>query len=328
MVTTLALYITALDDVRAELDALAGDLDIVTFDAEGRLHRGATEITPEETEVDYCWFSQRISRDRAQAVAFDMAQRFKRLDVLQTFNAGLDDPVYKKIAARGTRICNSSAQAVAISEYVFGQVLSLFQPIQTQRAQQAEKKWATTPFREIWRTEWLILGFGPIGREVAKKAKAFGASTTVLRRSPQTSETVDRAGTLADLTRYAADADVVVVACPLNDRTRGALGEDFFAALKPGATLVNIARGPIIDDAALIGALDSGKAEHAVLDVFHTEPLPARDRLWSHPKIWLTPHTSFAGSGGLSRWRELFLDNFPRYLKGEPLENEVRPEDI
>jgi phosphoglycerate dehydrogenase-like enzyme len=328
MTKTVALYAPAYDFIRSRLDALGLDIAVLTYDKDGKLYRDGGDIAPEATEIDYVWLSNFISRDKAQRPVFGLMERIKRIEVLQTFNAGLDDPVYGRISRKGTRICNSSAQAVAISEYVFGQLLAIYQPIHTQRAQQAEKKWAVTPFREIWRTNWLILGFGPIGREVAKKAKAFGASTTVLRRSPATGDTVDLAGTLADLNRFAPEADVVVVACPLNDQTRGKLGADFFAALKPGAILLNIARGPIIDDAALIAALDSGAVETAVLDVFHTEPLPADDPLWSHPKVRLTPHTSFAGSGGALRWTELFLDNFPRYVRGEALLNEVSPNDI
>ena len=98
--------------------------------------------------------------------------------------------------------------------------------------------------------------------------------------------------------------------------------------MKPGAILVNVARGPIIDDAAMMQALDDGRLAQAVLDVFHTEPLPSDDPLWSHPKVRITPHTSFAGSGGQVRWRELFLENFPRFVAGESLVTEVRPGDI
>ena len=84
----------------------------------------------------------------------------------------------------------------------------------------------------------------------------------------------------------------------------------------------------LIDDAALMAALDDGRLANAVLDVFHTEPLPADDPLWAHPKIRITPHTSFAGGGGVTRWKELFLDNLPRYVHGERLANEVNPNDI
>jgi len=114
----------------------------------------------------------------------------------------------------------------------------------------------------------------------------------------------------------------------LNDATRRLANDAFFDAIKPGALLVNIARGGLIDDAALLKALDAGRLAAAVLDVFHTEPLPAEDPLWAHPKIRLTSHTSFSGSGVRGRWDQLFLDNLPRFVRGEVLLNEVDPRDL
>ena len=116
-------------------------------------------------------------------------------------------------------------------------------PAELQDALQAQAKWQRTPFREIAGTRWLILGYGPIGRAIAERAKAFGAHVTVVRRTPQAGPGVDRAGTLADLPRFLPETDVVVLACPLNEATRGVAGSAFFDALKPGATLANIARG-------------------------------------------------------------------------------------
>lgn len=328
MTKTVALYAPAYDDIRPRLDALALDIAVLTYDKDGKLYQDGAELSPEETAIDYVWLSNFISRDKAQRPVFGLMERIKSIGVLQTFNAGLDDPVYGRIKQKGTRVCNSSAQAMAISEYLVGQVLNIFQPFETQRQQQEARQWAITPFREIWRTNWLIVGYGPIGRETARKVKAFGASTTVIRRSPETNELVDRAGTLADIGKYLPEADVIVLACPLNAETRGFANKDFFANVKQGAILLNIGRGLLIDDAALIAALDEGRLANAVLDVFHTEPLPADDPLWVHPKVRITPHTSFAGGGGVTRWKELFLDNLPRYVRGEALVNEVNPNDI
>lgn len=328
MTKTVALYTTAYDDIRPRLEALGLDIAVLIFDKDGKLYRDGAEIRPEETAVDYVWLSNFISRDRAQQPVFELMLRMQSIDVLQTFNAGLDDPFYGKLKQKGTRVCNSSAQAVAISEYIVGQVLNLYQPFEQQRQQQEARTWQITPFREIWRTNWLIVGFGPIGQEVAKKVKAFGASTAVVRRSPQTSDIVDKAGTLADAKGFAGEADVIVLACPLNAETRGFANADFFAGVKEGAILLNVGRGLLIDDSALMAALDQGRLANAVLDVFHTEPLPADDPLWAHPKVRVTPHTSFAGGGGVTRWKELFLDNLPRHVQGQPLVNEVNPNDI
>lgn len=328
MPVTVAIYDKTIERLKSRIEALGPDITLVPFTADGHFLVNGSPVAPSETDIDYLWLSPDLSMDGIVGPTFEMAADTRSIKVLQTFNAGLDHPAYKKISSKGVRICNSSAQAIAISEYVMAHVLDQFQPLQKRRELQAEKTWERTPFREISRTNWLIFGFGPIGRSVAERAKAFGANITVVRRSPQTSAIVDRAGTLADVPEFLADTDVIVLACPLNDATRGLANDAFFTNAKPGALLVNIARGAIIDDTALMAALDNGRLSAAVLDVFHEEPLPEADPLWSHPKVFVTAHTSFNGSGVRTRWDELFFDNLPRYLRGESLVNEVAPGDI
>lgn len=328
MTVTVAMYDKSLAHIGPRLDKLGLDIRVITFDKSGTYTIGGKAVEPRDVTVDYMWLNSILNADGFQAGAFELALATRSIKVLQTYNAGLDHPFYKQLSGKGTRICNSSAQAVAISEYVFGQVLSVFQPIVEQRALQASKTWKITPHREIAETNWLIVGFGPIGQEIAKKAKAFGASVSVIRRKPATSGIVDRAGTPADAATFATDADVIVLACPLTRETRGFADAKFFGQVKKGATLVNIARGGLIDDAAMIAALDSGQLATAILDVFHEEPLPASNPIWSHPKIRMTSHTSFAGSGGRGRWDRLFLDNISRFVKGEALANEFDPKDF
>jgi phosphoglycerate dehydrogenase-like enzyme len=328
MAISVALYANSYDRIKDRLDALGLDLEVIPFRLDGKLEIGGGKVDPAGVDLDYLWLSPELSLEGGLGKAFDVALKCRSIKVLQTFNAGLDAPAYRQLAAKGVRICNSSAQAIAISEYVMAQVLALFQPLAEQRELQAGKKWQRTPFREVSGTNWLIIGFGPIGRATAQRAKAFGASISVIRRSPQTGPTVDRAGTLADLPGFLPGADVILLACPLNDATRRVAGKSFFDAVKPGAVLVNIARGGLIDDAAMMKALDEGQLAAAVLDVFHTEPLPTDDPLWAHPKIRLTSHTSFAGDGVRRRWDQLFLDNLPRFVKAETLLHEVNPEDL
>ena len=328
MTVTLAMFEDSLTHIGKRLHALDLDIDTWTIDKDGNFHISGTAVPPEKVSVDYVWLSQHLNPAGARKTVFDALLRTNSIDTLQTFNAGLDDPFYKQIAEKGVRICNSSAQGVAISEYVLGQVMGVLQPIQDQRRMQAEHEWAITRFREISKTHWLIIGFGPIGQEVAKRVKAFGADVSVIRRSPKTSDNVDRAGTMADLPAYLPHVDIIVIACPLNAETRGSVNAEFFDRVRDGAILVNIARGPIVDDAALIDALDAGRIGTAILDVFHTEPLPTDDPLWAHPNIRMTPHTSFAGDGVQDRWDEMFLDNLPRYVNGEDLFNIVNSADL
>ncbi|MGB1007922.1 MAG: NAD(P)-dependent oxidoreductase, partial [Thalassobaculaceae bacterium] len=237
MPPTLALHKAALDHLGPELAALNLDLKVITFDGGGQFEIDGARVAPAEVSVDYLWLSRHINSDGNAAGAFEMALACRHVGVLQTFNAGLDDPFYATIAARGTRICNSSAQAVAISEYVFGQVLNRFQPLATQRQLQAARKWRNTPFREIWRTRWLIVGYGPIGQALAHRLRAFEATVDVVRRSDASVEAAARVGTAADLPHFLPDADVVVLACPLTAATRGMANDDFFAAVKKDAIL-------------------------------------------------------------------------------------------
>jgi len=326
MTVRLAMYEESLKHIGERLDALGLDLEIITFDRDGKFHNGTTSAS--EIEADYLWFSQHLSSEGLLPMGFQVALDMKQLDVLQTFNAGLDAPAYNQIAARGVRICNSSAQGIAIAEYTMAQVLSLTHPVQLQQDQQAERVWKITPFRELSRMKWLIFGYGPIGSAVAERAKAFGSHISVIRRSPKTDAFIDRAGSRDDAIRFASEADIILLACSLNDQTRGMINQDFLNAVKPGAILVNIARGGVIDDSALLQALDKGIISTAVLDVFHTEPLPKEDPFWSHPNVRLTPHTSFGGDGVRPRWDTLFLENIQRYVNGEPLEREVNPADL
>ena len=328
MAIRVGMYDKGLAHIGPRLKALGLDLDIVTFDKSSRFAIGGRSVAPAEVDLDYMWLNSSINVDAFQAGAFDLCLDCRSIKVLQTFNAGLDHPFYKKLSTKGTRICNSSAQAVAISEYVLGQVMAVFQPIEEQRTLQAAGQWKITPYREISETHWLIVGFGPIGQEVARKVKALGATTAVIRRKPATSDIVDKAGTLADLPSLLPAADVIVLACPLTAATRGLAGRDFFDATKKGALLVNIARGPLIDDAPMLQALDDGRLSTAILDVFHEEPLPQASPLWTHPKVRVTAHTSFAGSGVRGRWDRLFLDNIARFARGEALVNEFDPKDF
>jgi len=139
---------------------------------------------------------------------------------------------------------------------------------------------------------------------------------------------VDRVAPIADLPSLLPEADVVVLACSLNASTRDLANEAFFKAMKPGSILVNIARGGVVVDEALLAALDRKAPAVAILDVFHQEPLPATSPYWAHPQVRVTAHTSAAGSGTVPRGDKLFLSNLKRYAAGEPLLNEVDPKSL
>ena len=247
----------------------------------------------------------------------------------QIMAAGIDNPIFRNIMEKGVRLSKSSAQATPIAEYVVAHALSLQVPIPAQADLQARHEWKSTPYRELGNTRWVLVGFGNIGHEIAKRIKPFGVDLTVVRRSPKAEgDLADRVITLKDLPSVLPDADVIVLACALNDETRDMCDAAFFQALKPGAVLINIGRGGLVDEDALKAGLDRGQPAHAVLDVFQTEPLPDDHWIWDHPKVRVSAHTSNSGDGNLGRGDELFLENLRRYLANEPLLNEADPREV
>ena len=169
-----------------------------------------------------------------------------------------------------------------------------------------------------------IVGYGHIGRELAKRARAFDMRIVTVARSPQRDALVDEALPLASLHQALAQADVVVVAIALTPETTHLLGDAEFAACKPGALIVNVARGPVLDQPALVRALHAGRIGGAAVDVSDPEPLPADDPLWSAPNVLVSPH--FAGSGSprsVQRLAQGVADNLRRLMAGEPLQHVV-----
>jgi phosphoglycerate dehydrogenase-like enzyme len=227
------------------------------------------------------------------------------------------------VLAKGIRLSNSDAQAVPIAEYVVANAFAELHPIAAHRAAQAERKWKTIPFREISQTSWLIIGYGHIGEEIARRVKPFGARVAGVRRRPKPSEHADQMATLADVPSLLPQADVVVLSCALNDQTRDLADDKFFAAMKQHSILINIARGGVVVEDALLSALARNAPRVAVLDVFRQEPLPDTSPFWAHPQVRVTAHTSAAGSGTIPRGDKLFMNNLKRYAAGEPLLNEV-----
>jgi phosphoglycerate dehydrogenase-like enzyme len=173
-----------------------------------------------------------------------------------------------------------------------------------------------------------LVGFGNIGHEIARRIKPFGVDLTVVRRSPAPDALADRVLPFSDLASTLPDADVIVLACALNDETRDMCDDAFFRGMKPGAILINIGRGGLVDEDALKAGLDRDQPAHAVLDVFQTEPLPVDSWFWDHPKVRVSAHTSNSGDGNLGRGDELFLENLRRYLANLPLLNEADPSEV
>jgi phosphoglycerate dehydrogenase-like enzyme len=169
-----------------------------------------------------------------------------------------------------------------------------------------------------------IVGLGGTGRAVAHRARAFGMNCIAVdSENVMPSEDVSRLWRMNHFHEMLGQCDVVTICCPLTPETRGFINDAAFAAMKPGALIVNVTRGPIIDGDALVRALESGRLGGAGLDVTPIEPLPADHKLWSFPNVMITPHTAGASQFRARRNVGRFIENLRHWRAGEPLEGEI-----
>jgi phosphoglycerate dehydrogenase-like enzyme len=250
------------------------------------------------------------------------------LAFVQSSAAGFDHPVFGMLVDKGILLGTSAASAIAIAEFVLASVLDVCHDPAGRRNAQAQCRWQRQPFREIHGTRWLVVGMGNIGREVAVRARAFGAYVTGVRRHPSGQEPADRMLPTTELLSAVPEADVVALSAPANRNTLHMVDARFLGMMRPNSILVSVARGALVDEAALLGALDRGVPACAVLDVFETEPLPPESRFWTHPRVRLSAHDAAHGSGFIARSDALFLDNLARFARGEPPLHVVAPEAV
>lgn len=273
------------------------------------------------------WLSNDVFYSPLRAPMSELALEAPGLRWVQSAAAGTDGPLFGGIVARGCRLTTSHVTAIPIAEYVVGAVLRHFQQPERWARAAARREWAHHDFREVHGTRWLIVGYGAIGSAVAERVQAFGARVTAVRRSPTGQEPVHAVVRPDQLADHVGSADVVVLAAPAGPDTTNLVDGRFLAAMAEGSVLVNVARGALVDEAALLAALDRARPELAVLDVAAEEPPPPDSELWDHPRIVLTPHSSGGGLGRYRRAAELFAANLARYAAGEPLVDEHRPVD-
>ena len=322
-----------------QLARFADSIDWYVMSPDGSVSLNNVPVQAELCDIQAGWFSREVAFSATSRDFARILLKSADLQWIQTAAAGLNNPVYGELMAKGARLSNSDAQAPAIAEYVVASVLDRFQGHQRRREYQSQKSWQAEEFRELNGSNWLIVGLGNIGRRIGRGVKAFDANVTGVRRSGAASGAADRAAsgeadraasgeanvviTPSEITRVLPEQDVVVLSCSLNEETRGLVDRNFLAAMKPEAILVNISRGGLVDEQALLHSLDAGEIDFAILDVFNTEPLPADSPLWSHQRVAVSPHASNRGTGTGRRGDELFLSNLDAFLRGKALRNEV-----
>jgi phosphoglycerate dehydrogenase-like enzyme len=281
-------------------------------------------IPREDAHPDIAWGTSDLFREGAPFVSFfSFMLKSPELRWFQSPGAGYEDPAFGALVANGVRVTNAHVNSLPIAEFVLRSVLEEFQGAAQWRNQVLERRWRIHDWREVSGSTWLIVGLGGIGTEVAHRARAFGVRVIGSRLHPSESDPTERTVTPDQLDQVIGLADVVVLAAPATSETENLVDADFLSRMKPRSLLVNVARGTLVDDNALLESLDSGHLSAAVLDVFRTEPLPDDHPFWSHPSIRVTPHNAAGGSGRFQRQADLFKENLDRYVDGRPLLNEV-----
>jgi phosphoglycerate dehydrogenase-like enzyme len=268
----------------------------------------------------------------ALALSKEAVARAKRLRWLHCSGHAVGHFPLTELAARGIVVTNSRGiQAVPIAEHVMACLLALARKLPQTLRDQQERAWRPNALTGE-ASPWLladrtlgVIGVGTLGEAIAVRGRAFGMRVIGMRRNPTREVPVafDEVVGPADRDRLLLAADVIVVAAPLTAETRQLLDAPAIAAMKPGAIVINVARGELIDEAALAEALESGRLGGAALDVFAKEPLPSDSPLWSLPNVIISPHNSGFRTGHFDAVIDLFAENLKRFERGVGLLNVV-----
>ena len=247
--------------------------------------------------------------------------RVKRLRWVHSGLAGVNSLLFPALVESDVVLTRSlGVYADSLAEYALAAMLHFAKHIPLMMEAQRRHEWHKVAPADLRGATLGVLGLGDIGGGVARRARALGMHVLGLRRSGgSTPEGITELLPAGDLPALLGRSDYVVVTLPLTPETRGLIGEREFAALKPGAVLIDIARGGIVDEAALVAALRGGRLGGAALDVFAREPLPADDPLWEAPNLLISAHTVDNVPGWEKRVVGLFVENLTLYAAGRPL---------
>ncbi len=251
----------------------------------------------------------------------------QRLRWVHARSAGLDGMLFRELVESPVTLTNARGVfSESLGEFTIGAVLFFAKDFRRLVLSQMAGKWDQFDVVEIRGQTLGLLGYGDIGRSVARRAHALGMNVIALRRRPELSHDDPYVSEVLPTERkrqMLARSDYVVVATPLTSDTRGMIAAPEFEAMKPSAVLINIGRGPVVDESALVRALRKHRIRGAALDVFDTEPLPAGHAFYMLDNVLLSPHSADQTSDWKERTMRLFLENFGRYRCGEPLLNVV-----
>lgn len=253
--------------------------------------------------------------------------RAPKLRWIHSVSVGIESMLTPVVCLRGFTITNARhVFDQPIGEYVMTMILALCRRLPQLLDLQRDRTWQPIEAVELAETTIGLVGFGGIGREVARLAAPFGPRIVAVRRRIDAGESlagVRILGGLESLPELLAISDFVVLALPFTAATEGVIDREALSGMKPGSWMINVARGSLVDERALVGALRDGPMGGAVLDAFREEPLPETSPFYRLPNCIVTPHTSWSSKAVLDRTFDVFCDNLRRYRAGIPLDGLV-----
>jgi phosphoglycerate dehydrogenase-like enzyme len=312
--TVIALADPALPQLKL-LERLPKTTEVVIGDSVKTVERAAPVA-----DVIFHWPGRRELLEQVWKMA-------PRVRWVHSMWAGLENVLFPELLASPVVLTNGRGVfSQSLGEFVLGAILFFAKDFRRMIRSQEAGIWDPFDVQEVSRQTVGILGYGEIGRAVARRTKALGMKVLALRRRPVLSSDdplIDELIPPERKTELMRRSDYVVAALPNTRLTRSLIGASELGAMKPTAVIINVGRGPVIDETALISALRQKRIRGAALDVFETEPLPAGHAFFGLDNVLLSPHCADHTSDWLDQAMQLFLDNFERFRNGEPLLNVV-----
>ena len=263
----------------------------------------------------------------ARAEVRNVLEKAPGLEWIHVRYAGLDGLLFPELIEHPVVLTNGTGTfSQSLGEFAIAGALYWAKDMPRMLRAKTEHRWEVFDVQELSTQTMGVVGHGDIGRAIARRAKAFGMRVLALRRDPAPrvgDEDVDRVYATKDLHQMLPECDYVVVAAPMTPATKHMMSTAEFAQMKPEAIIMNVGRGPVIDEAAMVEALRSKQIRGAALDVFEVEPLPKDSPLWDMENVFISAHTADHTKDWLADAAAFFVDQFRRWKKGEPLKNVV-----
>lgn len=242
--------------------------------------------------------------------------RFTSLKYIQITSAGFDRLPMKQIKERGIIVNNArGVYSVPMAEWALSCILAIYKNTKGFIENKRNKVWnKDRNVLELHSKSALVVGYGNVGREVAKRLFAMGVKVSAVDLYETQCEYVDKCYNICQLNDIVSTYDIIILTLPLTEETHYLFNDEMFTNMKDGVTLVNISRGAVINETALIKHIDNNKFRGVVLDVFETEPLPSQSLLWDCENVIITPHNSFVSECNLDRLEAVILNNLKKYI--------------